>query len=183
MEGLSTKRPMRFWASLWFAASAVKLLLVPAYKSTDFEVHRNWLSITHSLPVTEWYHDATSRWTLDYPPLFAVFEWALSLVVPFVDRNALSVSSTPYESWPFLVFHRASVVVADGVLLVGLARLAAAVVTQRTFLGDPIASQRILVSILFLHPGLLIVDHVHFQYNGFLIGVLCIACAFLCQVC
>jgi alpha-1,3-glucosyltransferase len=32
--------------------------------------------------------------------------------------------------------------------------------------------QRIISASIFLHPGFLIVDHIHFQYNGFMFGIL-----------
>ncbi len=95
-------------------------------RSTDFEVHRNWMAITHRLPMAEWYHEvrapihdplmqATSQWTLDYPPLFAWMEYVLAMVAERVDASMLHIRAedwtTPTDAC--IRFHRFSVIVTE----------------------------------------------------------------------
>ncbi|KAL3467751.1 glycosyl transferase [Aspergillus heterothallicus] len=147
-------------------ATAFKILLFPAYKSTDFEVHRNWLAITHSLPVKEWYYEKTSEWTLDYPPLFATFEWTLSQLAQYADPAMLIVKNLEYDSWQTIYFQRSTVILTELVLLYALKKFVDSVPKSSKHLAHA-ASLSILLS-----PGLIIIDHIHFQYNGFLYGIL-----------
>ncbi|KAH9940583.1 glycosyltransferase family 57 protein [Amylocystis lapponica] len=145
-------------------STCLKLLLFPAYRSTDFEVHRNWLAITHSLPISKWYYDTTSEWTLDYPPFFAYFEKLLSIPAYCVDSRIVDLNNLNYDAWSVVVYQRLTVIATELVLGAALLRFTRGAV-------DP-TTQRIISASLFLHPGFLIVDHIHFQYNGFMFGIL-----------
>lgn len=135
-------------------------------KSTDFEVHRNWLAITHSLPVSQWYLEKTSEWTLDYPPFFAYFEWAMSQVAKLVDPAMLRVYNLEHDSWQTVYFQRWTVIISELVLAQALQFF-----IDSSPLASRRASQAAALSVL-LSPGLLIIDHIHFQYNGCMYGLL-----------
>ncbi|KAJ7068165.1 glycosyltransferase family 57 protein [Mycena amicta] len=149
---------------LLILSTALKLLLFPSYRSTDFEVHRNWLAITHSLPISKWYYDTTSEWTLDYPPFFAYFEKLLSIPAYFIDPKIVDLNNLNYDAWSVVAYQRTTVILSELVLGAVLLRFIRGSVDAST--------QRIISASLFLHPGFLIVDHIHFQYNGFMFGIL-----------
>ncbi|KAE9969246.1 hypothetical protein EG327_010708 [Venturia inaequalis] len=151
-------------------ATALKILLFPAYKSTDFEVHRNWLAITKSLPVKDWYFEKTSEWTLDYPPFFAYFEWLMSQAAQYVDPLMLNIQSLGYNSWETVYFQRATVIFSELILLYSLHRYVKASPSKTTAHAAALA--------IFLSPGLLIIDHIHFQYNGSMYGILILSIVF-----
>ena len=147
-------------------SSSLTLLNYAQSKSTDFEVHRNWLAITHSLPVREWYYEKTSEWTLDYPPFFALFEYLLSQVGQFADPRMLQVSNLQHDAYQTVYFQRLTVVLSELVLAYALHLF-----VKTSPLSQKTTAHATALSIL-LSPGLLIIDHIHFQYNGFLYGIL-----------
>ncbi len=149
-------------------ATSIKLSLMHGYHSTDFEVHRNWMAITSALPLKEWYFDEISIWTLDYPPFFAYFEWVLSQVAKTVDSKIIMQSSNALVSDNIVLFQRLSVIVTDCIYLYSIKRifevLSPAKNNQRNV--------QYVLCMLVLNVGLLMVDHMHFQYNGMLMGIL-----------
>ncbi|XP_065739304.1 dolichyl pyrophosphate Glc1Man9GlcNAc2 alpha-1,3-glucosyltransferase isoform X8 [Phocoena phocoena] len=170
----------------WFSALALgvtllKCLLIPTYHSTDFEVHRNWLAITHSLPISQWYYEATSEWTLDYPPFFAWFEYALSHVAKYFDQEMLNVRNLNYSSSRTLLFQRFSVIFTDTLFVYAVHECCKCIDGKKA--GRELTEKpKFILSVLLLwNFGLLIVDHIHFQYNGFLSGLMLLSIARLFQ--
>lgn len=78
----------------------------------------------------------------------------------------LQVKNLGYDSWQTVYFQRASVIVTELVLVYALH-----LYVQSSPPSFKRTSHAAALSIL-LSPGLLIIDHIHFQYNGFLYGVL-----------
>jgi alpha-1,3-glucosyltransferase len=155
---------------IFLLSACIKVLLFPAYKSTDFEVHRNWLAITHSLPLSKWYYESTSQWTLDYPPLFAWFEWLMSHFAYLIDPAIVQLSNLEYTSASCVYFQRCSVIFTEIVLcyaVIEFCKYKESSSVERLSLLKTILSFQLLANF-----GLLIVDHIHFQYNGFLFGIL-----------
>ena len=163
---------------LFLFSTCLKILLFPAYRSTDFDVHRNWLAITKQTPVSEWYWndvDGGTVHTLDYPPAFAFFEYCLSnnnnplvgLLLPEGDRCLeLLPDSDNAPSGPCVIFQRSTVVVGDLVFWAG------AYFACRAFhYGKPSNFAITAFLLIVFNPALLWLDHIHFQYNGMMIGV------------
>ncbi|KNC52029.1 dolichyl glycosyltransferase [Thecamonas trahens ATCC 50062] len=203
---------VRMWDVVWVGMVVVvcmgglKLALVPSYASTDYYVHRAWLALTHTTPMAEWYTDATSQWTLDYPPFFAWFEYLLSLAMPYIEPSLVvkiddaGAAELDAASPRAKIVHRATVMVADLVLALGAVYAVYGFwypYPPRSFAkvetvddsgtaggirggggvaagGSSIWSSPQAISLVLIlgSPALLLLDHVHFQYNGMLTGLL-----------
>jgi alpha-1,3-glucosyltransferase len=168
---------------LFMIATSCKILLFPAYRSTDFDVHRHWKALTHHLRLQEWYFDerhVETRHTLDYPPSFAYFEsfWSnnpftkLLLREFWLDPECLELlpDDELVVSEACATFLRSTVILSDLVLWVGAWFAASTSTTSRPWM---------VFALIVFNPGLLWLDHVHFQYNGFLLGILLMSIACL----
>lgn len=126
--------------------------------------------------MTEWYYSAVSQWTLDYPPFFAHFEWFLARAAQWVDRGMLRVEAVGYESEATVLFQRLTVIASDALLFAGVLAYVSARGTDRRPERNDLVLALVLVA---FSPGLLIVDHIHFQYNGMLLGIFLLSLAYI----
>ncbi|KAM5245620.1 dolichyl pyrophosphate Glc1Man9GlcNAc2 alpha-1,3-glucosyltransferase isoform 1-T1 [Ctenodactylus gundi] len=126
-------------------------------------------------------HLATSEWTLDYPPFFAWFEYVLSHVAKHFDQEMLKVHNLNYASPKTLLFQRLSVIFTDMLFVYAVHECCLCVDGRKA--GEELTKKpRFILAVLLLwNFGLLVVDHIHFQYNGFLFGLMLLSIARLFQ--
>lgn len=105
----------------------------------------------------------------------------LSQVARFVDIRMLEIQNLGYDSWQTVYFQRFSVIFTELILVYSLHKyvflnprdlqLTPSRFVHTTPVSDRKLSHAAALSIL-LSPGLLIIDHIHFQYNGAMYGLL-----------
>ncbi|KYK56923.1 glucosyltransferase [Drechmeria coniospora] len=136
----------------------------------DYEAQRHWMEVTTHLPISQWYFHDLQWWGLDYPPLTAYHSWLMGKIGQMINPAWFALyTSRGSDSATLKLFMRATVVVSEYLIYIP-----AAVVFVRRFgrLNHvaPWNSSLSLVAIL-MQPATILIDHVHFQYNTVMLGL------------
>jgi alpha-1,3-glucosyltransferase len=135
----------------------------------DYEAQRHWMEITTQLPVSQWYFHDLEWWGLDYPPLTAYHSWLLGKIGSLINPDWFALYTSRGSDDPTLkVFMRATVLASDFAVYVP-----AAVVFVRRYArinGVSGWTASLALTALLMQPGLILIDHVHFQYNAVMLG-------------
>lgn len=145
----------------------------------DYEAQRHWMELTHHLPVEEWYFNTTHNdllyWGLDYPPLTAYHSKLCGYVASRIDERFVALGlSRGFESYAHKLFMRWTVIISDLLVLIPAVWFYFA---KKPWL--PESASLIWIFLVTSHPGLLLIDHGHFQYNGVSLGLTIAAVAAL----
>jgi alpha-1,3-glucosyltransferase len=139
------------------------------------------MEITSNIALGDWYRNTTNNdllyWGLDYPPLTAYHSYLCGVFANAVNPSMVALgSSRGFESPIEKLFMRMTVQISDLIIFVPAIFLLVKYcnTSSRQRVDDKILMGKIkrLLIILFclLQPGLLLIDHGHFQYNGVCIG-------------
>jgi len=128
------------------------------------------MELTTNLPISQWYFHDLEWWGLDYPPLTAYHSWVLGKVGSLINPDWFALfSSRGLEDPNLKIFMRATVIVSEY-----FTYIPAAVVFVRRFSRlskvSTWTASIALVAIL-MQPSTILIDHVHFQYNTVMLGL------------
>eukprot|EP00080_Pristionchus_pacificus_P024860 PDM84880.1 hypothetical protein PRIPAC_33903 [Pristionchus pacificus] len=155
-EGSTVRSGIRQLLSQVFAPSNSMMKSKKKLKKIS-SVHRNWKAIAHNLPLSQWYKEKTSQWTLDYPPFFAYFEKFLGRFASFIGMDdILSIQSDPLMNNRVLYFMRSTVLASDFLYLMATVAISS--------MMSGIRSRNYLFILLSTHTMFILLDNIHFQH-------------------
>lgn len=163
----------------------------------DYEAQRHWMEITVNLGINQWYLNSTENnllyWGLDYPPLTAYHMYICGQIAQLINPQFVQLNaSRGFESETHKLFMRYTVLSADVLLFIPAIvlyyvytrnngtvcriRRSQGVVRKQTAKANGVPyfeplECSLAVVLALLYPGIILVDHGHFQYN-------CISLAF-----
>ncbi|XP_045469283.1 uncharacterized protein LOC123676971 isoform X1 [Harmonia axyridis] len=152
----------------------------------DFEAQRHWMEITTNLPIKDWYRNTSDNnlqyWGLDYPPLTAYHMYLCGLIASCLSSNYTSLhNSRGYESDGLKLFMRMTVLISDTLVFIPslvIFYFTSVKVYQSVQMSSVKLKKQVsllpasLSTILgILYPGIILIDHGHFQYNCVSLGL------------
>jgi alpha-1,3-glucosyltransferase len=136
----------------------------------DYEAQRHWMEITTQLPISQWYFHDLEWWGLDYPPLTAYHSWVLGKVGELIDPSWFALHTSRGLGDPALkIFMRATVIVSEYLVYIPAAVIFVRRLSKLQGINSWNAS--IALTAILLQPGTILIDHVHFQYNTVMLGL------------
>lgn len=144
----------------------------------DYEAQRHWQEITLQTPIVKWYTNTTQNdlqyWGLDYPPLTAYHSVLLGLVADWIEPESVRLfASRGYESETHKTFMRWTVFLSDLYFFVTAALCICIDVERIKPKEEKNVFKRTDIGtiLLLLYPGIILIDHGHFQYNCVSLGL------------
>ncbi|XP_069794412.1 dolichyl pyrophosphate Man9GlcNAc2 alpha-1,3-glucosyltransferase isoform X3 [Narcine bancroftii] len=136
----------------------------------DYEAQRHWQEITFNLPIHQWYFNTSNNnlkyWGLDYPPFTAYHSMLCAYVAKSINPEWIALhTSRGYESLGHKLFMRTTVLVADFIVYVP------AILYYILYCEGPGTIKVSSLLCALLYPGLILIDHGHFQYNCISLGL------------
>ncbi|XP_076231829.1 dolichyl pyrophosphate Man9GlcNAc2 alpha-1,3-glucosyltransferase-like [Calliopsis andreniformis] len=148
----------------------------------DYEAQRHWQEITLNLPIEKWYINTTDNdlqyWGLDYPPLTAYHSLVLGYIANKINSSYTKLhESRGFASEDHKFFMRLTVLFAD-ILVYILSMIYFMLISQvpkntakEEYDIFGFNKKYVILLIMLLYPGLILIDHGHFQYNCISLGL------------
>lgn len=151
----------------------------------DFEAQRHWMEITLNLPMSTWYFNTTGNnllyWGLDYPPLTAYHSLLCGYIAKLmVPESVQLLTSHGYESSEHKYFMRLCVLVSDLLIYIPsilyFFSIEGKVFATQAKAKVQSVSQSFVFIVALVYPGIILIDHGHFQFNCISLGLFIWAC-------